>query len=120
VNESADQIANDFAKRYEAAWTSGAEATALLYAADGVLVGLVIAIGRSQIRELLQRIIGQGWTRIQIKIVNVRKVGDVILVANEYSAIGSGENAGKTLDAKASHVLVRIDGVWLSTLHTAR
>jgi hypothetical protein len=55
---------------------------------------------------LLQGIIAQGWTRIKIKIVNVRKVGDVILVANAYSAIGSGANAGKTLEAASSHVLV--------------
>jgi hypothetical protein len=69
---------------------------------------------------LLQGIIAQGWTRIKIKIVNVRKVGDVILVANAYSAIGSGANAGKTLEATSSHVLVHTDGEWLSALHTAR
>jgi hypothetical protein len=44
----------------------------------------------------------------------------VILIANEYAATGSGENAGKTLNASASHVLVESNGEWLSTLHTAR
>jgi hypothetical protein len=68
----------------------------------------------------LNGIIGQGWTRIKIKIVNTRRIGDVILVANEYTAIGSGENSGKTLDAKASHVPVHTDGEWLSALHAAR
>jgi hypothetical protein len=63
-----------------------------------VLVGLVTAIGRSQICELLRSIIGQGWTSIRIKIVNVRQVGGVILIASEYAAIGSGENAGRDLN----------------------
>jgi len=49
---------------------------------------------------------------------NTRRIGDVI--ANEYTAIGSGENAKTTLDAKASHVLVHTDGEWLSALHAAR
>jgi len=59
-------------------------------------------------------------TRIKIKDVNVRKVGEVFLVANTYTAIGSGANAGKRLDATASHVLVHAGGEWLSALHTAR
>jgi hypothetical protein len=62
----------------------------------------------------------RGWTRIKIKSVNTRRIGDVILVANEYAAIDSGENAGTTLDAKASHVPVHADGKWLSVLHAAR
>lgn len=88
--------------------------------ADGVLVGFVTAIGRSQICEVLRGIIGQGWTGIRIQIVNVRQVGGLILIANEYTAIGSGQNAGKTLNASASHVLIESNGEWLSTLHTAR
>ena len=75
---------------------------------------------RQQICELLSGIIGQGWTSIKIKIVNVRQVGGVILIANEYAATGSGDKAGKTLNASASHVLVESNGEWLSTLHTAR
>lgn len=69
---------------------------------------------------MLRGIIGQGWTSIRIKIVNVRQVGGLILIANEYVATGSGKNAGKTLNASASHVLVESNGEWLSTLHTAR
>jgi hypothetical protein len=69
---------------------------------------------------LLRGSIGQGWTSIRIKIVNVRQVGGAILIANEYAAIGSGENAGKTLNATSSHVLVESNGEWLATLHTAR
>ena len=99
LDDRADQIARDFISRYEAEWSNGAEAVSRLYAADGVLVGFVTAVGRSQICELLRGIIGQGWTSIKIKIVNVRQVGGVILIANEYAATGSGENAGKTLNA---------------------
>jgi uncharacterized protein (TIGR02246 family) len=120
VNDRADQIAREFLSRYEAEWSNGAEAVSRLYAPDAVLVGFVTAIGRSQIGEVLRGIIGQGWTSIRIKIVNVRQTGGLILIANDYTAIGSGQNAGKTLNASASHVLVESNGQWLSTLHTAR
>jgi uncharacterized protein (TIGR02246 family) len=120
LNDDADQIARDFLSRYEAEWSNGAEAVSRLYAPDAVLVGFVTAIGRSQICEALRGIIGQGWTSIRIKIVNVRQIGGLILIANEYAAIGSGQNAGKTLSASASHVLIESNGEWLSTLHTAR
>ena len=119
-DDAPERIANDFAARYEAAWNErGAEAVAKLYTSDSVLVGFATAIGRSEIVKLLQPIIGQGWTHI--KVVNVRKVGDVVLFVNQYTATGSsGENAAKTLTATASHVLVQADGEWLSALHTAR
>lgn len=120
MDDSADQIARNFVSRYETEWNRGAEAVSRLYTSDAVLVGFVTAIGRPQICELLRGIIGQGWTSIRIKIVNVRQVSGVILIANEYAAIGSGENAGKTLNAASSHVLVESNGEWLSTLHTAR
>jgi uncharacterized protein (TIGR02246 family) len=120
MGQGADLIAEDFAGRYEAAWAQGATAAASLYTADAVLVGHAVAVGRAEILKLLQGIMGVGWTATKIRIVNVRQVGDVILIANEYTAIGSGQNAGKTLDAKSSHVLVHGEGAWLSTLHTAR
>jgi len=120
LDDSADQIARDFVSRYEAEWNRGAETVSLLYAPDAVLVGFATAIGRSRICELLRGIIGQGWTSIRIKIVNVRRAGGVILIASEYAALGSGENAGKTLNAASSYVLVESQGEWLSTLHTAR
>lgn len=120
MGQDADRIAEDFARRYEGAWAQGAAAAATLYTADAVLVGHAVAIGRREILKLLQGIMGLGWTAIRIRIVNVRHVGDVILIANEYTAIGSGQTAGKTLDAKSSHVLVHSEGAWLSTLHTAR
>jgi uncharacterized protein (TIGR02246 family) len=116
----AERIAEEFLRRYEAAWAAGAETVAELYTSDSVLVGYVTAIGRSEILKLVRGIIGQGWTQIKIKAVDVRRIGDVVLVANEYTALGSGINAGKTLDATASHVLVYADGAWRSTLHTAR
>jgi uncharacterized protein (TIGR02246 family) len=120
TNDAAERIAAEFIGRYEAAWAQGAEAAAKLYTADSVLVGYITAIGRPEILKLLRRIIAQGWTQIRIKAVNVRQIGDVILLACEYTAIGSGANAGKTLDATSSYVLVFTDGAWLSALHTAR
>ncbi len=122
MDDAAARIVNEFVARYEAAWNErGADAVAKLYTADSVLVGFATAIGRHEILKLLEVIIGQGWTRIKIKVVIVRKVGDVILFVNEYTATGSsGENTGKTISATASHVLVQIEGAWLSALHTAR
>jgi uncharacterized protein (TIGR02246 family) len=119
-NEADQHIARDFIARYEAAWAQGAPAAAQLYTADSVLVGYMTAIGREEIEKLLAGIIGQGWTRIPMRPVNVRRIGDVILLACAYTAIGSGANAGKTLDATSSHVLVHADGAWRSALHTAR
>jgi hypothetical protein len=78
LSDRADRIARHFISRYEAEWSNGgAEAVSRLYASDAVLVGLVTAIGRSQICALLRGIIGQGWTSIRIKIVNVRQVRDL-------------------------------------------
>jgi uncharacterized protein (TIGR02246 family) len=120
MNDVAERIACDFIRRYEAAWTKGAEIVTELYTTDSVLVGHITAIGRSDILKLVRGIIAQGWTGIKIKAVNTRKIGDVILVAAEYAALGSGVNAGKTLNATSSYVLVCVDGAWLVTLHTAR
>jgi uncharacterized protein (TIGR02246 family) len=120
MENAADRIANEFIAHYETAWDQGAEAVARLYASDSVLVGYATAIGRSEILRLLREIIQQGWTRIKIKTVNVRQVDGIILVAIEYTAFGSGAIAGKTLNATSSHVLVHVNGEWLSTLHTAR
>jgi hypothetical protein len=83
TDDAAERIAAEFIKRYEAAWAQGAEAAAKLYTADSVLVGYVTAIGRSEILKLLRGIIAQGWTQIRIKAVNVRQIGDVILLACE-------------------------------------
>jgi uncharacterized protein (TIGR02246 family) len=120
TDDAVEHIAGEFIDRYEAAWARGAEAAAQLYTVDSVLIGYVTAIGRAEIQKLLGGIIGQGWSRIKMQAVNVRRVGEVILMANEYTAIGSGANAGKTLDATSSHVLVHDDGEWRSALHTAR
>src|ERR1700683_1285090 len=120
MDDAAERIAGDFIRRYESAWTKGAEKVAELYTNDSVLVGYRTATRRTDIFKLLHGIIAQGWTGIKIKAVNARKIGDVVLVAAEYTALGSGANAGKTLDAASSYVLVCVDGAWLVTLHTAR
>ena len=119
-DEATERIARDFIDRYEAAWAQGAQAAAELYTADSVLVGYTTAIGRAEIEKLLAGIIGQGWTQIRMRPLNVRRIGDVILLACAYTAVGSGANAGKTLDATSSDVLVQADGAWHSALHTAR
>jgi hypothetical protein len=77
------------------------------------------AIGRDAIAALLQGIIGQGWTGIRIAVTDVRRLGEVILVANEYTALGSGVKAGEQRGAHSSHVPVHADGEWRSAMHTA-
>jgi uncharacterized protein (TIGR02246 family) len=120
VSENPHQIASDFIGRWERTWNEqGAHAVAQLYTPDAILVGYVVVEGREQIARLLQGIVEQGWTRIQIKVVGVRQLGAVILIATEYTASGPEENTGKRLDAKSSHVLTRVGDEWLSAMHTA-
>jgi uncharacterized protein (TIGR02246 family) len=115
-----EEIAHEYVTVWEQAWNNeGAEATVRLYAPDSVLVGYVTAIGRTEIAKLLGGIFAQGWTKIKIKVTNAREINGLILVANEYSALGSGPNEGKTLDAKSTHVLALLDGSWVSVMHTA-
>jgi ketosteroid isomerase-like protein len=120
VAKSPKEIAQEYITAWEDAWNNeGVEATVKLYALDSVLVGYVTAIGQSEIADLLGGIFAQGWTKIKIKVTNAREVNGVILIANEYSAFGSGPNEGKTLSAKSSHVLVPIADSYVSVLHTA-
>jgi len=118
--KSSGEIAQDYITAWENAWNNeGVEATMKLYAPDSVLVGYVTAVGKPDIQDLLNGIFAQGWTKIKIKVTNARELNGVILVANEYTAFGSGVNEGKTLDAKSSHVLSLVDGGYVSVLHTA-
>ena len=120
MTTSPEEIAKAYVTAWENAWNNeGVEATVKLYAPDSVLVGFVTAIGRTEIANLLGGIFAQGWTKIKIKVTNAREISGLILVANEYSAFGSGSNEGKTLDAKSSHVLALLDGSWVSVMHTA-
>ena len=120
MSENPHQIASDFIGRWERTWNEhGAHAVAQLYTPDAILVGYVVVEGREQIARLLQGIVEQGWTGIQIKVVGVRQLGAVILIATEYTASGPEENTGKRLDAKSSHVLTRVGDEWLSAMHTA-
>jgi uncharacterized protein (TIGR02246 family) len=120
MEQSPQDIATAFAHQWESAWNSlGAAATAELYTDDSVLVGAAVGIGRSEIARILDTLFKQGWTRIGIKVLNARQVGGVVLVASEFSAIGSGANAGKSLNGKSSHVLTQVGGTWLSAMHTA-
>jgi uncharacterized protein (TIGR02246 family) len=113
-------IAEDFVRRFENAWNSrGPAAAAALYAPDAILAGAATGVGRTEIERLLQLLFQQGWTRISIKVAQAGAVGGVVLVVSEFSASGSGANAGKTLNGRSSHVLTEIDGVWLSAMHTA-
>jgi uncharacterized protein (TIGR02246 family) len=120
MKQSPEEIAHAFAIRWENVWNSqGAAATAELYTPDSVLVGAAIGIGRPEIARLLSMLFQQGWTRISIKVVNAREVSEVVLVASEFTAVGSGPTAGKTLNGKSSHVLTCVGDTWLSAMHTA-
>ena len=55
MDGTAERIAEEFLRRYEAAWADGAETVAELYTSDSVLVGYVTAVGRSEILKLVQR-----------------------------------------------------------------
>jgi uncharacterized protein (TIGR02246 family) len=120
MQQSAIEVASDFARSWEDAWNAqGAAAVAELYTPDSVLIGAAIAVGRPEIERSLDRLIQLGWTRISINVVNARAVGGVVLVASEFSAVGSGPNTGKLLSGRSSHVLTLVDDRWLSAMHSA-
>jgi uncharacterized protein (TIGR02246 family) len=120
MKQGPQEIAVAYASKWEDAWNSqGASAAAKLYTPDSVLVGAATGIGRPEIERLLGMLYQQGWTKISIKVLNAREVGGVVLVASEFSAVGSGPNAGKTLNGKSSHVLMQTGDTWLSAMHTA-
>jgi len=121
MKHRADQIAAAYVQRWENAWnTDGPSAATKLYTADSVLIGYVFAIGQAEIEKLLTAIFEQGRTKISIKVINARELGDnVVLIASEYTASGVGSNGGKTLEGKSSYVLTQIGDAWLSAMHTA-
>ena len=117
MNENPHQIAAAYVDRWQTLWNEQGAISAL-YTEDSILVGYRTALGKADIAALLQSIRDQDWTGIAIKVVDARAIAGVILVACEYTAIGSGRNAGQTRDGKSSHVLTRMDGTWLSAMHT--
>ena len=117
MTESPDQIAAAYVAHWENLWNEQGGVSAL-YTEDSVLVGFRTAVGRADIAALLQSIIDQGWTGISITVVNVRAVAGVVLVACDYTAVGSGRNAAQTRQGKSSHVLTRVGETWLSAMHT--
>jgi uncharacterized protein (TIGR02246 family) len=120
MDTDANRIAAEFNDRYEDAWNAqDVDAVVGLYADNAILVGHSIAVGRSAIAELLRGIFAQGWTGIEIDTRHARRIGDVVVVANTYTATGSGNNAGKRLEAKSSHVLVQHAQNWRTAMHTA-
>ena len=120
AKQNPKEIAATFMSEYESVWNSqGARAVANLYTPDSLLIGYAVASGRTEIEKLLGAIFDQGWAKISIKVIEARELGDAVLIANEYSAQGSGPNAGKTLKGKSSYVLANVGGTWLSAMHTA-
>jgi uncharacterized protein (TIGR02246 family) len=120
MKQSPEEIAAAYVSKWQSAWNShGASAAAELYTPDSVLVGAAIGIGRPEIERLLGLLFKHGWTRISIKVLNAREVGGVVLVAAEFSAVGSGPAEAKTLNGKSSHVLTQVGDAWLSAMHTA-
>jgi uncharacterized protein (TIGR02246 family) len=103
ARQNPKEIAAGYMSKYENHWNSdGPAAVANLYTPDSLLVGYAIAIGRTEIEKLLGTIFDQGWRQISTKVIEAREIGDVVLVANEYSAQGSGPSAGKTLSGRSS------------------
>ena|SRR5258708_808106 len=120
MKQSPNEVAFANMSKWESAWNAqGVAAAAKLYTPDSMLIGVAIGIGQPEIERILDRLIQHGWTKISIKVVNVREVGGAVLVASEFSAFGSGPNAGKTLNGRSSHVLTQVDGSWLSAMHSA-
>jgi uncharacterized protein (TIGR02246 family) len=120
MEQTPQQVAADYAARWERAWNAhGPAAAATLYAPDSVLVGAAVCSGREQIAQALAFIFEQGWREISIKVVNARAVGGQVLLVSEFSVRGSGPTAGKVLSGKSSHVLTRVADTWLSAMHTA-
>ena len=72
-----------------------------------------------RIERFLQMLHDQGWKTIAIRLVQARAVAGVVLAVSEFTATGSGANAGKTLNGRSSHVLTETGGVWLSAMHSA-
>jgi hypothetical protein len=110
-------VAADYIDRWQRLWNANGE-IATLYTIDSVLVAYRIALGRADIAALLRAVYDQGWTGISIRLVNVRAVGGIILLAAECVASGSGNHAGETREGKSSHVLTQADSAWLSAMHT--
>jgi uncharacterized protein (TIGR02246 family) len=120
MTTEANRIAVEFNDCYEDAWNAQDVAAVVdLYTNDAILVGHSIAVGKNGIAQLLRGILAQGWTGIEIEAQHARQLGDVVVVANTYVATGSGNSAGKRLEAKSSHVLVRQGEVWRTAMHTA-
>lgn len=114
------QVTQEFIKKYEAAWSKGSKELIKLYTPDCILVGYQTVQGSPQISELLQGIINQGWTSISIKQVLNKSLDDNnILLACEYTAIGSPALNGQQMTAKSSYVLTQENGEWLIAMHTA-
>jgi uncharacterized protein (TIGR02246 family) len=115
-----EKIAVDFAARWMHAWNSGGPvATVQLYTFDAMLIGGAMALGRATIEKALAALFNQGWTRIEIEVAHAQAQSDLVLVASTFTAHRSGANAGKTLAGKSTHVLTKVDGAWLSAMHTA-
>ncbi|MCG8389586.1 MAG: hypothetical protein MJA30_28795 [Cytophagales bacterium] len=118
LNE-AKKIADAFNNKYEKLWNENKiQELSELYTNKSILVGYETVEGRMKISQLLQTIIDQGWTKIEIQTVKVELLDDVILIANEYQAIGSGENKGEIMKAKSSQVLTKLNNSWLTAMHT--
>ena len=109
------EIGHAFARRYESFWAKGAREIDALYAPDAILCGQKIVNSHAEIGALLGAIVGQGWSAISIEIAEATAKGEVILLACRYKARSESDEIG----AKSSYALVKIDGVWKASMHTA-
>src|SRR5262249_13897410 len=120
MTDSRMDVAASFVRQWESTWNAqGPAATAALYTPDAMLVGAAIAVGRTEIEQFLRVLYDQGWKTIAIRLVLSRAVAGVVLAVSEFSATGTGINAGKTLNGRSSHVLTETGGSWLCAMHSA-
>lgn len=115
------EIAKEFNLKYQELWNQNKfEELSNLYSINSILVGYEIVQNRENIAKILQQIYDQGWTKIKIETVKTSNIDDnIILVANIYEAFNSKDANAKPLKTKSSHVLNKIDNVWLTKMHSA-
>lgn len=112
---SSDLIGKDFVERYQRFWSAGALDVNALYAREAVLCGYEIVKGHDAIGKLLGAIHAQGWSTIEIHIVESVQLHNALLLACEYVARSESDS----MNAKSSYTLVQEDGLWKVAMHTA-
>ena len=120
--EDAKTTADDFARRWVAAYDAGdAAALAALFTADGVFNAASGAVvrGREAIEKALAGRIKAGWTKETVTTSDAGAAGSAVWAAGDYALQGSGEVAGKESGGHFGWVLVNDGGAWHVVMLTA-